>query len=75
MKMKINVTPLSSKKKKILWEKKSINVIQNKSFCLHNVCAVYIYYVYINIHTCMYVFKKHMLCLYIYIWYKLYEYR
>ncbi len=30
-----------------------INHIQNKSFCLNNicVCSVYIYYVYINIHT------------------------
>ncbi len=29
----------------------------NKSFCLHNisVCTVYIYYVYINTHTCMYI--------------------
>ncbi len=37
-----------------------INHIQNKSFCIHNicVCAVYIYYVYINTHTCMYIFKK-----------------
>ncbi len=31
----------------------AINHIQNKSFCLHNicVCTVYIYYVYINTHT------------------------
>ncbi len=30
-----------------------INRIQNKGFCLHNicVCTVYIYYVYINIQT------------------------
>ncbi len=30
-----------------------INHIQNKSFCLHNicVCTVYIYYVYVNTHT------------------------
>ncbi len=30
-----------------------LNHIQNKSFCLHNicVCTVYIYYVYINTHT------------------------
>ncbi len=30
-----------------------INCIQNKSFCLHNicVCTVYIYYVYINTRT------------------------
>ncbi len=42
------------------------------------VCAVYIYYVYINTHTCMNIFKKNMLRLYIkytYIWYKLYEYK
>ncbi len=45
----------------------AINRIQNKSFCLHNirVCTVYIYYVYINTNTCMYIFKKNMLCLYI----------
>ncbi len=44
----------------------AINHIQNKSFCLHNICmcAVYIY-VYINIHTYMYIFQKNMLCLYI----------
>ncbi len=31
----------------------SVNRIQNKSFCLHNigVFSVYIYYVYINTHT------------------------
>ncbi len=45
----------------------TINHIQIKSYCLHNicVCTVYIYYVYINTHTCMYIFKKNMLCLYI----------
>ncbi len=45
----------------------AINRIQNKSFCLHNICVytVYIYYVYINTNTCMYIFKKNMLCLYI----------
>ncbi len=45
----------------------AINHIQNKSFCLHNicVCAVYIYYVYMNTHTCMYIFQKNMLSLYI----------
>ncbi len=38
-----------------------INRIQN------NICVltVYIYYVYINTHTCMYIFKKNMFCLYI----------
>ncbi len=37
-----------------------INRIQNKSFCLQNicVCTVYIYYEYINAHKCMYIFKK-----------------
>ncbi len=45
----------------------AINRIQNKSFCLHNicVCTVYIYYVYINTNTTMYIFKKNILCLYI----------
>ncbi len=45
----------------------AVNRIQNKSFCVHNicVCTVYIYCVYINTHTCMYIFKKNMLCLYI----------
>ncbi len=44
-----------------------INRIQNKSFCLHNICVhnVYIYYVSINTNTCMYIFKKNMLCLYV----------
>ncbi len=44
----------------------AINRIQNKSFCLHNiwVFTVFIYYVYINTNTCMYIFKKNMLCLY-----------
>ncbi len=43
-----------------------INRIQNKSFSLYNicVCTVYIYYLYINTHTCMYIFQKNMLCLY-----------
>ncbi len=45
----------------------AINRIQNKSFCLHNICVytVYIYYVYINTNTCMYIFKKNMFILYI----------
>ncbi len=44
----------------------TINHIQNKSFCLHNiwVCTVYIYYVYINTKTWMYIFKKNMLFIY-----------
>jgi len=40
----------------------AINHFQNK-LCLHNVCvlcAVYIYYVYINTHTYMYIFKKYL---------------
>ncbi len=38
-----------------------INRIQNKSFCLHNicVCTVYIYYVYTNTHTSIYIFRKY----------------
>ncbi len=45
----------------------AINRIQNKSFCLHNigVYCVCIYYVYINTNTCLYLFKKNRLCLYI----------
>ncbi len=45
----------------------AINHIQNKSFCLHNIClyTVYMYYVYIKTNTCMHIFKKNMLCLYI----------
>ncbi len=38
-------------------------LIQNKSFDLHNVSTVYIYYVYINTHTCMYI-NTHT-CMYI----------
>ncbi len=58
----------------------AINRIQNKSFCLPNIyeCTVYMYYVYINTHTCMYIFKKKVLCLYnknIYIIYKLFKYK
>ncbi len=42
-----------------------INRIQNKCFCLHNIflCTVYIY-VYINTHTCMYIFKKNVIFVY-----------
>ncbi len=37
----------------------AINHIQNKSFYVQNVCVrVCVYYVYINTHTFMYVFKK-----------------
>ncbi len=44
-----------------------INRIQNKGFCLHNicVCTVYIYYVYINTNTCMYIFRKKICYVYI----------
>ncbi len=38
-----------------------INRMQNKRFCLYNicVCTVYIYYVYINTNTFMYInFRK-----------------
>ncbi len=53
----------------------AINHIQNIRFCLHNisVCTVYNYYVYINTNTCMYIFKKNMLCLYIKYTYTVYN--
>ncbi len=40
----------------------TINHIKNISFCLHNICVycVYIYYVCINTHTCMYIFRKYL---------------
>ncbi len=44
-----------------------INNIQNKSFCLHNICVhtVYIYYININAtHMHVYILKN-VLCLYI----------
>ncbi len=50
----------------------AINRIQNNSLGLHNIC-VYIYYVFINTHTCMYMFKKNIWRLYIkyiYIWHQ-----
>ncbi len=44
----------------------AIKRIQNKSFCLHNICVCTVYiYLYINTNTCMNIFKKNMLCLYI----------
>ncbi len=49
-------------------ERLMINRIQNKGFCLHNicVCAVYIYYAYIkNTHTAHIL--KIFTCIYIYI--------
>ncbi len=44
----------------------AINRIQNKSFCLLNICVwtVYIHYVYINTHTCKSRFKKNMFICY-----------
>ncbi len=44
----------------------AMNRVQNKSICLHNicVCTVYIYYVFVNRHTCMYIFKKNILFIY-----------
>ncbi len=39
----------------------TINYIQNKSFCVHNigcVCTLYIYYVYINTHACIHLRKN-----------------
>ncbi len=46
----------------------TINRIQNKSFCLLNICVytVYMYYAYINKNTCMYISKKKYTC-YVYI--------
>ncbi len=45
----------------------AINRIQSKSFWLHNICmcSVYIYCLYINTNTCMYIFQKNWFCLYI----------
>ncbi len=39
-----------------------INHIQNKSFCIHNVSVytVYIYYLYINTHKCIYLRKLYL---------------
>ncbi len=41
-----------------------------KSFCLHNiyVCTVYIYYVYLNTHTCIIYFENIYMYLYVYIY-------
>ncbi len=54
-----------------------INRIQNKCFCLHNicVCTVYIYYVFIHTHSCLHLRKIcYIYILHIFI-YKLYEYK
>ncbi len=45
-----------------------INHIQNKGFCLHNVFTVYIYYVYINTNTCIYLRKIYVYILNIFIY-------
>ncbi len=34
----------------------AINHIQNKSFCLHNMCVLCIFIMYIEIHTHMHVY-------------------
>ncbi len=48
-------------------------------FYIIYVCTVYIYYVYINTHTCMYIFQKKMIryvyILNIFIYNKLHEYK
>ncbi len=41
---------------------KLINHIQNKCLCLHNICVFCVYlYVYINTHTCMYIFNIYII--------------
>ncbi len=47
-----------------------INRIQNKSFCLHNicVCTVFIYYVYINTYTRSIYFENMFMYLHVYIY-------
>ncbi len=44
----------------------AINRIQNKYVCLHNICmcAVFIYYVYINTNTCMYILQNIFMFIY-----------
>ncbi len=44
-----------------------IGHFQNKSLRLHNicVCSVYIYYIYLNTHTCMYIFLEKKIYFYI----------
>ncbi len=49
-----------------------INRIQNKSFCLHNMC-VYIYYGYINTHTYSLYFENIYMYIHLYS-YILYKY-
>ncbi len=45
----------------------ALKVYTIKSFYLHNicVCTLYIYYVYINTNTCMYIFMKNIFNVYI----------
>ncbi len=54
---------------------KRINHIQNKSFCLHNVFVLCIYFfVYINTNTCKYIYNKiyvYYIYIYIYIYNKI----
>ncbi len=47
----------------------AINRIQNKSFCLHNICVytVYIYYVYLNAHTYSIYFENISMYMFIFI--------
>ncbi len=42
--------------------------IQNKGFCLHNICVytVYIYYVYVNTHTYSIYFENISMYIYLY---------
>ncbi len=42
-----------------------INRIQNKSFCLHDICVCAVYIYYVSKYKHMHIFKKNMLCLYI----------
>ncbi len=46
----------------------AINHIQNKTFCLHNICmcTVFIYYVFINTHKHTVYSLKIFMCIYIY---------
>ncbi len=49
-----------------------INRIQNKSFCLHNICMCTVYILYINTHTHTVYIWKIFTCIYIYIFIFLY---
>ncbi len=70
----------SSPIKKLYYCCQTINHIQNKSFCLHNICmcTAFIYYVYINRHAFSIYFENiymHIhLCIYIIIFYIIYKY-